>query len=149
MYDIVKGAAVDARRPLHQLNTTTLIGHAARTYPEQEIVYRTADGGWDRYTYADCYRRVRAIANVLRGLGIGPADVVGVIDWNSKRHFELYWAIPALGSVLLQMNLRLAGEGLAFVANHSNAKCVFVDETLLPVANPLPRKKRWAYRPGW
>ena len=35
----------------YQLNTTTMIRHAARTYPEQEIVYRTADGGWDRYTY--------------------------------------------------------------------------------------------------
>ncbi|NMO05174.1 long-chain fatty acid--CoA ligase [Gordonia sp. TBRC 11910] len=136
MYDIVKGLP-STHGDHYQLNTTTLIRHAARTYPEQEIVYRTADGGWDRYTYADCYRRVRAIANVLRGLGIGPADVVGVIDWNSKRHFELYWAIPALGSVLLQMNLRLAGEDLAFVANHSDAKCVFVDETLLPVAEAL------------
>ena len=27
-----------------QLNTTTLIRHAARTYGEQEIVYRTPDG---------------------------------------------------------------------------------------------------------
>src|SRR5256885_3725171 len=39
-----------------QLNTTTLIRHAARTHGDQEIVYRTPDGGWDRYTYADCYR---------------------------------------------------------------------------------------------
>ncbi|QUD85895.1 long-chain-fatty-acid--CoA ligase [Gordonia polyisoprenivorans] len=121
----------------YQLNTTTLIRHAARTYPEQEIVYRTADGGWDRYTYADCYRRVRQLANLLRGLGVGPADVVGVIDWNSKRHFELYWAIPALGSVMLQMNLRLATEDLAFVTDHSHAKVVFVDETLIPVAEAL------------
>ena len=37
----------------YQLNTTTMIRHAARTYPEQEIVYRTADGGWDRYTYGE------------------------------------------------------------------------------------------------
>lgn len=34
----------------YQLNTTTLIRHAARTYGEQEIVYRTPDGGWSRYT---------------------------------------------------------------------------------------------------
>lgn len=43
-----------------QLNTTTLIRHAARTHPDQEIVYRTVGGGWDRYTYADCYARVWA-----------------------------------------------------------------------------------------
>lgn len=136
MYDIIKGLP-STHGDHYQLNTTTLIRHAARTYPEQEIVYRTADGGWDRYTYADCYRRVRQAANVLRGLSIGPADVVGVIDWNSKRHFELYWAIPALGSVLLQMNLRLGGDDLAFVTNHSHAKCVLVDESLLPVAEAL------------
>jgi acyl-CoA synthetase (AMP-forming)/AMP-acid ligase II len=53
------------------------------------------DGGWDRYIYADCYTRIKQAANVLRVLGIGPADVVGVLDWNSKRHFELYWAIRA------------------------------------------------------
>ncbi len=136
MYDIVKGMP-STHGDHYQLNTTTLIRHAARTYPEQEIVYRTADGGWDRYTYADCYRRVRQLANLLRGLGVGPADVVGVIDWNSKRHFELYWAIPALGSVMLQMNLRLATEDLAFVTDHSHAKVVFVDETLIPVAEAL------------
>jgi acyl-CoA synthetase (AMP-forming)/AMP-acid ligase II len=88
----------------YQLNTSTLIRHAARTYPEQEIVFRTPDGGWDRYTYADCYTRIKKAANVLRGLGVGPADVVGILDWNSQRHFELYWAIPNVGAVMLQMN---------------------------------------------
>ncbi|WP_018178624.1 long-chain-fatty-acid--CoA ligase [Jongsikchunia kroppenstedtii] len=136
MYDIVQGLP-STHGDHYQLNTTTLLRHAARTYPEQEIVYRTTDGGWDRYTYADCYRRVRQLANVLRGLDIGPADVAGVLDWNSKRHFELYWAIPALGSVLLQMNLRLGAEDLAFVTDHSHAKAIFVDESLLPVAEGL------------
>ena len=37
----------------YQLNTTTLIRHAARTHADQEIVYRTAGGAWDRYTYRD------------------------------------------------------------------------------------------------
>ncbi|WP_193392918.1 long-chain-fatty-acid--CoA ligase [Gordonia phthalatica] len=136
MYDIVKGLP-STHGDHYQLNTTTAIRQAARTYPEQEIVYRTADGGWDRYTYADCYRRVRKIGNVLRDLGIGPADVAGVLDWNSKRHFELYWAIPALGAVMLQMNLRLGTEDLAFVTDHSHARTIFVDETLLPVAEGL------------
>jgi fatty-acyl-CoA synthase len=131
----------------YQLNTTTMIRHAARTYPEQEIVYRTADGGWDRYTYADSYTRIQKTANALRALGIGPADVVGVLDWNSRRHFELYWAIPGLAAVMLQMNLRLAPEDLAYVTDHSDASWVLVDETLLPIAEriaPLaPQVKGW------
>ncbi len=69
-----------------QLNTTTLIRHAARTHGDQEIVYRTPDGGWDRYTYADCYARVCRSArstsparmsehSVCRWLASGPASV--------------------------------------------------------------------------
>ena len=131
----------------YQLNTTTLIRHAARTYPEQEIVYRAADGGWLRYTYADAYTRIKQAANLLRGLGVGPADVVGVLDWNSRRHFELYWAIPALGAVMLQTNQRLGNEDLAYVVNHSDASWMLVDETLLATAErlaPLAKKVK-----GW
>ncbi len=102
-----------------QLNTTTLIRHAARTHGDQEIVYRTPDGGWDRYTYADCYARVCRSANALRALGVEPGDRVGILDWNSRRHFELYWSIPGLGAVMLQMNLRLGAEDLGYVVGHS------------------------------
>lgn len=131
----------------YQLNTTTMIRHAARTYPEQEIVYRTADGGWDRYTYGKSYLRICQAANALRGLGVGPGDVVGVLDWNSHRHFELYWAIPGLAAVILQMNLRLAPEDLGYVTDHSEASWILVDETLLPIAEQLaplvPKVKGW------
>jgi fatty-acyl-CoA synthase len=120
-----------------QLNTTTLIRHAARTHGDQEIVFRTTDGGWDRYTYTDCYQRVCRGANVLRSLGVGPADRVGVLDWNSRRHFELYWAIPGLAAVMLQMNLRLAPEDLGYVVEHSNASFIAVDESLLSVAEAI------------
>lgn len=79
----------------YQLNTTTLIRHAARTYPEQHIVYRSPDGGWDRYTYADAYARIQKAANVLRSLGAGPGDVVGILDWNSRRTSSCTGRSPA------------------------------------------------------
>ncbi|MEV6217412.1 long-chain-fatty-acid--CoA ligase [Nocardia sp. NPDC051833] len=135
-YEIVKGLP-STHGDHYQLNTTTLIRHAARTHPEQEIVFRTADGGWDRYTYGESYARIRKAANALRGLGIGPADVVGILDWNSRRHFELYWAIPGIAAAMLQMNLRLSAEDLGYVVTHSNARFVLVDESLLPVAESL------------
>lgn len=130
-----------------QLNTTTLIRHAARTYPEQEIVSRTIDGGWDRYTYGDCYARVQRQANVLVGLGVTPGDVVGVLDWNSKRFFELYWSVPGVGAVLLQMNIRLGAADLTYIAGHSQASVVLVDESLLPLAEQIapqcPTVRTW------
>ena len=120
-----------------QLNTTTMIRHAARTYPEREIVYRTADGGWARYNYAAAYDRVVRGANALGGLGIGPADRVGILDWNSRRHYELYWAIPGLAAVMVQLNLRLGPDDLSFVIQDSGTTVICVDETLLPVAEAI------------
>jgi fatty-acyl-CoA synthase len=120
-----------------QLNTTTLIRHAARTHGDQQIVFRTPDGGWDRYTYGECYQRVCRAANVLRGLGVEPGDRVGVLDWNNRRHFELYWAISGIAAVGLQMNPRLGPDDLEFVVQHSDTTFIAVDETLLPIAEAI------------
>lgn len=130
-----------------QLNTTTLIRHAARTYPEREIVYRRPDGGWDRYTYAAAYERIVRGANALRGLGAQPGDRVGILDWNSRRHYELYWAIPGLAAVMVQLNLRLGPEDLSYVVEDSGTSVICVDESLLPVAEAvaprLPGVRAW------
>lgn len=130
-----------------QLNTTTLIRHAARTHGDQEIVYRTPAGGWDRYTYAEAYERIRRAANAMTGLGVSPGDRVGVIDWNSRRHYELYWAIPGIGATMVQVNLRLAPEDLVHVLTDSGCTTVFVDESLLRhaevIAPRLPEVTTW------
>ena len=129
------------------LNVNTLIRHVIRTHGDQQIVYRTADGAWDRYTFSEYGDRVSSAASALARLGIMPGDVVGVLDWNSKRHFELYGAIPMTGAVLLQMNLRLAPRDLAYVVNHSNATVIFVDDSLLDVVEAIaplcPGLKQW------
>ena len=121
----------------YQLNMSTLIRHAARTHGSQEIVHRTSTGHWERYTYRDCYERVSRAAGALRRLGVAPGDRVGVLAWNDRRHFELYWAIPGLGAVMLQLNLRLESGDLAYVLEHSRAKYVLVDESLLPIAEAV------------
>jgi fatty-acyl-CoA synthase len=131
----------------YQLNTTTLIRHAARTHGDQEIVYRTGNGGWKRYTYRDCYARICQAANALRSLGVGAGDRLGVLDWNSRRYFELYYAIPGLGAVLVQLNLRLGADDLSYIIGHSQVFWICVDETLLPLAEALaplvPGVKGW------
>jgi fatty-acyl-CoA synthase len=119
-----------------QLNITNMIRHTARNFPEREIVYRTPRGVC-RYTYLDAYGRMLRLANVLRKLGIEPADRVGVLDWNTQRQYELYYAIPGTGAVFLQMNLRISPADLAYVVNHSKARVIFVDESLLSVAEAI------------
>lgn len=52
----------------YQLNLSTIIRHATRNFSEQEIVtwYPT---GVHRYTYKECYERVKRLANALERLG--------------------------------------------------------------------------------
>jgi len=131
----------------HPLNVPSLMRHAARTFGEQEIVYRRSGAGFDRCTYRQCYERICRGAQALRSIGVGPGDRVGVLDWNGRRYFELYCAIPAIGAVLLQLNLRLNPEELGFILAHSGASVLCVDESLLPLAEALapgaPGVKAW------
>lgn len=120
-----------------QLNTTTMLRHAVRNFPEREILYRYNDK-LHRYTYKDAFIRASKIANFLeKRLGVVPGDKIGVLDWNTHRHYELYFAIPGTGATFLQMNLRLSPEELVYVANHSGVRYIFVDDSLLSVAEAI------------
>lgn len=136
--DFIKGCPSTSMDD-YQLNSTTLIRHAARNFPEREIVYRTDEGVF-RYNYKEAYKRVNKLAAALKQIGIQPGDRIGVLDWNSRRFFEAYFAIPGIGAVLLQMNLRLAAVELEYVANHSEAQYILVDESLLSLAEEIAPK---------
>jgi len=120
----------------YPLNSTTLIRHSVRTYPSQEIVYRSGDT-WERYTYADCFERIGRVVAALRALGVEPGDRVGVLGWNDHRFFELYYAIPSIGAVMVLLNQRLCPDDLGFVIAHSQLSFIAVDETLVPLAEAI------------
>lgn len=121
----------------YQLNVTTMLRHAARTFPDTEIVYRNGRGEWERSNYRDELRRVSQTAHALSQVGVEPGDVVGVMDWNSRRHMELYFALPGLAATHLQLNLKLSREDLSYVVRHSGARWIVVDESLVPVAEGI------------
>ena len=120
----------------YPLNITTILRHAVRNYAGQEIVTRTADG-IIRYQYRDAYERIQRLANALLGLGINPGDRVAVLEWNTYRYVELYFGIPGIGAVLLEMNQRLAPLDLSYVAKHAGMELVFVDESLISIAEAM------------
>lgn len=130
-----------------QLNTTTLLRHAARTHGDQRIVYRTGEGEWTSYSFKEFDERVRRIADGMRTLGVQPGDRVGILAWNTHRHYELYWAIPGIGAVMTMLNLRLGPTDLGYVLEDSGVDTVFVEESLLTIAHAMapsnPQVKNW------
>jgi fatty-acyl-CoA synthase len=133
--DIVKGFP-STMQDDYPLNVINIIRHGARNFEKQEIACRRGDRMF-RYTYADAYGRMMRLAGALEGLGIRVGDRIGVLDWNSFRNYEMYFGIPGYGAVMLLMNLRLAPQDLAYVVNHAETKLVFVDESLLPIAEAI------------
>ena len=78
--------------------------------PDQEIVYR----GAVRFTYRTFHERVRRLATALGKIGVKPGDTVAVMDWDSHRYLECFFAVPMIGAVLHTVNMRLSAEQLVY-----------------------------------
>ena len=61
-----------------------------------------------RYTYAQAIERARRLAAALAGLGAQPGDRIAVLDRNSHRYLEAYFACAWGGFTIVPLNTRLA-----------------------------------------
>jgi fatty-acyl-CoA synthase len=97
--------------------------------PEQQIVYK----GQLRFTYRQFRERVHRLAGALTALGVKSGDTVGVLDWDSHRYLECFFAVPMLGAVLHTVNVRLTPEQVLFTINHAEDDVVLVHKDFLPI----------------
>lgn len=101
--------------------------------PEQEIVY----GDNVRFDYRTLQARIGQLAGLLTSLGVKHGDTVAVMDWDSNRYLESYFAVPMLGAVLMMVNIRLAPEQIAYTLNHSGARVILANRAFLPVLDGI------------
>jgi len=106
---------------------TSIMEHAERNHARQEIVSVTGDNPLHRYTFADCFRRARKLANAFRRLGAGDDARIATLAWNDYRHMELYFGISCSGRVCHTINPRLFAEQLVYIINHAEDEYIFVD----------------------
>ncbi len=92
--------------------------------PDQEIVYRNLK----RFTYRELRERVGRLASALAKLGVQPGDTVGVLDWDSNRFLEAFFAIPMMGAVLQTVNVRLSPEQITYTINHAGASVLLASD---------------------
>ncbi len=104
--------------------------------PDQEIVYRDLR----RHSYRTFRERVGRLAGGLSQIGVEQGDVVAVLDWDSHRYLECYFAIPMMGAVLQTVNLSLPPEQLIFTINATGASVVLVNTDFLPLVEKLAAK---------
>jgi 3-(methylthio)propionyl---CoA ligase len=111
---------------------SSIIQHADRYFGNNEIVSRRVEGDIHRYTYRDCHKRSRRLANALKSLGVKMGDRVATLAWNGYRHMEAYYAVSGSGAVLHTVNPRLHPDQIAYILNHADDQYLFFDLTFLP-----------------
>ncbi|HYH58958.1 MAG TPA: long-chain fatty acid--CoA ligase [Thermoleophilaceae bacterium] len=120
----------------HPLTVQHIVDRMRRLYWDSEVV-TLGDEGARRASYGDVAARVDRLCGALTKLGIAPGDRVATFAWNSQEHLEVYLAAPSMGAVLHTLNIRLAGDQLTYIANHAEDRIVFVDDSLVPVLEPI------------
>ncbi len=107
--------------------------------PDVEIV----SDGLMRYCYRDFEGRLKTLARGLSSLGVGQGNVVAVMDWDTHRYFECFFAVPMLGAVLHTVNIRLAPAQIAYTIDHAEDDVILVHADFLPLLEEvMPLVKR-------
>lgn len=101
--------------------------------PNQEIIYRDLK----RYTYLTLNERVGRLANALTALGVEPGHTVAVMDWDSHRYLECFFAVPMMGAILHTINIRLSSDQLVYTINHAEDDIILVNSEFLPLLEPI------------
>lgn len=115
------------------LTLVPLLERAGKLFGKIEIVSRRPDRSCHRYTYAEFYRRARALGEALIGAGLKHGDRVATLMWNHAAHLEAYWGIPVAGGVIHTLNARLHPGEIAYIINHAGDRFLILDDVLLPV----------------
>jgi fatty-acyl-CoA synthase len=110
-----------------------LLTNALALYGDQEITYR----GQMRYTYRDFRRRVGSLASALEALGARHGTTIAVLDWDSHRYLEAYFAIPMMGATLFTVNVRLSPQQIAYTLKDSKAEIVLVHADFVPMLESI------------
>jgi fatty-acyl-CoA synthase len=107
----------------------SLLLSGARYAPDQEIVYAHKL----RYSYRTLNERIKRLANALTQAGVKAGDTVALLDWDSHRYLECFFAVPMIGAVLHTVNIRLSAEQVLYTMNHAEDDLVLVHDDFLPL----------------
>lgn len=102
--------------------------HARNSPDKLALVWRDR-----RYTWAALDERIDRVAGGLRKRGIGRGHSIIVMMKNRPEHIELGNAATRLGAASVAISWRSTASELTYLANHSGARGIAIEEDLLHV----------------
>ena len=113
------------------VNWCTVLAHHARHAPDAAITLFEGVAT----TYREMDHRVTATAGGLADRGVGPGDVVAILSYNCPEFLEALFAANFLGAIAMPINWRLAAPEVHYILEHSGARALVCDASLLRLAN--------------
>lgn len=107
----------------------SLLPTALANNPDQSII----SDGLARYSYAGFYQRLMRLSGALQAVGMGQGGTLAVMDWDTHRYLECFFAVPMFGAVLHTINVRLAPAQIAYTIDHAEDDIILVHVDFLPL----------------
>ena len=107
----------------------TLLNGPIQQAPQQQII----SDGLGSYSYVEFINRLSRFGQLLRRFGVGRGDVVAIMDWDTHRYLESFFAVPMLGATLHTVNIRLSPSQIAYTIDHADDDVILVHVDFLPL----------------
>lgn len=107
--------------------------------PQQQII----NDGLSSYSYVEFIERLNRFGQLLERFGVGQGDVVAIMDWDTHRYLESFFAVPMLGATLHTVNIRLSPSQIAYTIDHAEDDVILFHVDFLPLLEDvMPQVKR-------
>jgi fatty-acyl-CoA synthase len=116
----------------YQLNIRKLLTLTLHRPSSSEVVY-----GKTRNSWRATLDRAKRLASGLEAMGVGKGSRVAVVDFDTNRYLECYYAIPMMGAVLHTVNIRLPPDQIGYTISHAQDDFIIIRDEFLPLAAKL------------
>jgi acyl-CoA synthetase (AMP-forming)/AMP-acid ligase II len=113
------------------LNWFAVLAHHASRSPDKPITVFEGQP----VTYGEMERRAIALGGGLFGRGVGRGEVVALLSYNCPEFLETIFAANYLGAIAMPINWRLAAPEVRYILEHSRARVLVCDESLVDLAD--------------
>ncbi|OPY86620.1 MAG: Long-chain-fatty-acid--CoA ligase [Smithella sp. PtaU1.Bin162] len=121
----------------------------ARRYADKTAVTYYLDGGKKSLTYKELNDAANRFANSLAEFGINKGDVAALMSHNCMQFIVAAWGFIKAGVTATYINVNFVPHEVAYQINHSDAKILFTEDSLLDIVlkvkNELKGIERFGY----
>ncbi len=113
------------------MNWFAVLAHHATRAPDKAITVFEGTAT----TYGEMATRAKQLAGGLSECGVGRGDVVALLSYNCPEFLETIFAANYLGAIAMPLNWRLAAPEVRYILEHSGARVLVCDDSLVELAN--------------